>query len=120
MAHKAKTGGEIGANGEFYKGGQFVADSENTIKGSNNSVKSSHRIQIEPYKWIEADKTVLPVMVSAGIGTVSRFENGNNKDYSKIILIENAQELCNRNKWNIEIVKSFISRYNNGERVYTK
>lgn len=33
MAHHAKKGGEIGANGEFYKGGQFVADSEYTVKG---------------------------------------------------------------------------------------
>lgn len=39
MAHNAKAGGEIGANGEFYKGGQFVADSENTIKGQWNRIK---------------------------------------------------------------------------------
>lgn len=32
MAYKAKSGGEIGANGEFYKGGQFVADNPNTAK----------------------------------------------------------------------------------------
>lgn len=35
MAHNAKAGGEIGANGEFYKGGQFVADDPNTVKGEN-------------------------------------------------------------------------------------
>lgn len=33
MAHKAMAGGEIGANGEFYKGGQFVADDPKTVKG---------------------------------------------------------------------------------------
>ena len=35
MAHNAKAGGEIGANGEFYKGGQFVADDPKTVKGEN-------------------------------------------------------------------------------------
>lgn len=33
--HNAKAGGEIGANGEFYKGGQFVADTEDWVKGSS-------------------------------------------------------------------------------------
>lgn len=33
--HKAVAGGEIGANGEFYKGGQFVADTEGWVKGSS-------------------------------------------------------------------------------------
>lgn len=33
--HKAVAGGEIGANGEFYKGGQFVADDPKTVKGEN-------------------------------------------------------------------------------------
>lgn len=35
MAHNAKAGGEVGANGEFYKGGQFVADKADTVKGSS-------------------------------------------------------------------------------------
>jgi len=30
--HNAKAGGEIGANGEFYKGGQFVADTDDWEK----------------------------------------------------------------------------------------
>ena len=33
--HKAIAGGEVGANGEFYKGGQFVADDPKTVKGEN-------------------------------------------------------------------------------------
>lgn len=33
--HNAKKGGEFGANGEFYKGGQFVADTEDWVKGSS-------------------------------------------------------------------------------------
>jgi hypothetical protein len=36
---QATKGGEIGLNGEFYKGGQFVAGSETTIKGMQNGAK---------------------------------------------------------------------------------
>lgn len=34
-APRAKRGGAIGVNGEFYKGGQFIANSENTTKGGS-------------------------------------------------------------------------------------
>ena len=53
MAHNAKKGGEIGANGEFYKGGQFVADSADTIKSKYLS-RGSRKIEVEPYTWIFA------------------------------------------------------------------
>lgn len=57
MAHKAMKGGEIGANGEFYKGGQFVADDPKTVKGENKwLIESSETFSIW-YKyhtdWVE-------------------------------------------------------------------
>ena len=45
---RAKTGGEIGANGEEYKGGQFIA---NTDKPKSKPVKKSGKQCIELYKW---------------------------------------------------------------------
>lgn len=52
---KAKKGGEIGLNGEFYKGGQFVAGSEDTIKGMQNGQhlkpRYSRKMEVAPYKW---------------------------------------------------------------------
>ena len=120
MAHKAKAGGEIGANGEFYKGGQFVADNPNTAKGSNHK-KSRHKIQIEPYKWVVVDADEFPTMGAAGIGTVATFVQANGwKDYSEIALTDNAEWLCNRNGWNLDEIKNFIARYNAGERIYRK
>ena len=120
MAHKAKAGGEIGANGEFYKGGQFVADNPNTAKGSNPK-KSQHKIQIEPYKWVVADADEFPIMNAAGIGTVSKFDDTYDiYNYQKIVLADDAEYLCKRNGWNLEQIKNFIARYNAGERVYRK
>ena len=39
MAHNAKAGGERGANGEFYKGGQFV----NTVKENDKRDAASRK-----------------------------------------------------------------------------
>lgn len=36
---QAKVGGEIGMNGEFYQGGEFLPSSPNTIKGEFATVK---------------------------------------------------------------------------------
>jgi len=120
MAHNAKAGGEWGANGEFYKGGQFVADNPNTTKGVA-AKKGQRRIEIEPYKWILAEADIFPIMKAAGIGTVARFKRTNGwRDYSEIELLANAEELCMRNHWDVEQIKSFIAQYNAGERIYRK
>ena len=42
--HKAIAGGEIGANGEFYKGGQFVADNPDTIKGNGYTPRGPRKV----------------------------------------------------------------------------
>lgn len=121
MAHNAKRGGEWGANGEFYKGGQFVADNPNTAKGAAKTTKTLHRIEIEPYKWIIAPVDVFPIMAAAGIGTVAQFKRaGGWRDYSEIELIDGAVFLCIRNGWNIEEIKNFIARYNAGERIFRR
>ena len=120
MAHKAKKGGEIGANGEFYKGGQFVADNPNTAKGMAEK-KGQRKIQIEPYKWVLAGALELPIMGQCKVGAVAVFKRkGGYTDYAEIELVENAEELCERNKWNLEEIKEFIKRYNNGERIFRK
>lgn len=53
--HKAIAGGEVGANGEFYKGGQFVADNADTIKGDGYRPRGPRKVCIAPYQWVEAD-----------------------------------------------------------------
>ena len=66
--HNAKAGGEIGANGEFYKGGQFVADTEDWIKG-NAAFDAARRETVSVWyecnnfwtvegKWVDGRKTL--------------------------------------------------------------
>lgn len=47
---RAKSGGQIGANGEWYTGGQFIATTERP-KGSAKQRKSAGRVQTGPYLW---------------------------------------------------------------------
>jgi hypothetical protein len=52
MKRQAKTGGETGANGEFYKGGQFIAENENTVKGA--TIPKGTKKSVAPYVWAES------------------------------------------------------------------
>jgi len=52
---RAKKGGQIGLNGETYKGGQFLPSSKFTVKGKIRYEKSNivgvSKEEIEPFKW---------------------------------------------------------------------
>lgn len=120
MAHRAMRGGEIGANGEFYQGGQFVADNPNTVKGSAARTSGKHKIEIEPYKWITAENGEKSIFSSL-VGTIARWIYGNDRktDFKQIELVPNAAELCKRNGWNLAAATDLVARYNAGERIYT-
>jgi len=50
-AGHARKGGEVGINRDFYKGGQYLPSSENTVKGMQNGPKKGTKKQIAPYTW---------------------------------------------------------------------
>lgn len=114
MAHHAKKGGEIGANGEFYKGGQFVADSEHTVKGKKKkTISGTRKIRIEPYKWVEAKTDEISIADRIQVALWKNWKNG-------LILDPNAEEICQRCHWNFELQKELIRRFNAGERIISK
>lgn len=50
--NQAKKGGEYGVNGEWYKGGQFLPSSPETVKGAQKVViHKGKKSQIAPYVW---------------------------------------------------------------------
>jgi hypothetical protein len=54
-AGHAQKGGEYGVNGEFYQGGQFLPESEDTIKGAQKIiVRQGTKKEIAPYTWDNA------------------------------------------------------------------
>lgn len=60
MKGQAKKGGEIGVNGEHYKGGQFMPGSARTVKGEHCSTSSktgkTRRVLIEPGILVEVNQ----------------------------------------------------------------
>ena len=46
--NRAKKGGQVGVNGEFYEGGTFLPSTE---RPKGKSVKKTGKQEIEPYKW---------------------------------------------------------------------
>lgn len=62
MAHAA-TGGQVGVNGSFYLGGQFLPNSEMTVKGAKQVQKRTapRKVEVEPYKWVESREGMLPL-----------------------------------------------------------
>lgn len=75
--HNAKKGGEFGANGEWYKGGQFVADCEDTIKGKY-SPKGPRKVCVAPYEWVVAewDKFGIWGEIEHEVETIKRYVDG--------------------------------------------
>ncbi len=55
---RARKGGAIGANGEFYKGGQFIANSEDTVKGASMSWEPLPKTQWQIEQEAEIAKRV--------------------------------------------------------------
>lgn len=78
MKGQAKKGGEIGVNGEHYKGGQFMPGNARTVKGEHSSTgrKSgkSRRVLIEPGIFVEVNNNEKTIF--ARISAFVAVENG--------------------------------------------
>lgn len=126
MKRQAKKGGEIGANGEHYKGGQFIATSEKTIKGSKSS-KSTGKKEIANYKWeVAPNEDVRSIW-----GMINGYVKWDGKpEYSKELgqygrLIVMEEIIANMYMGNdlegfINKINDLTNRWMNGERWYQK
>lgn len=106
---RAKQGGEFGANGEWYKGGQFLNTIEKNPKKQGSSRKGSGKREIEPYKWEVApspNHRSIYVMIA---GIYGRVVDG------QMVLNINPQTLRFYGDNEADII-ALAERYNNGER----
>lgn len=76
MAHQAKKGGEYGANGEWYKGGQFVNTIAGNEKRTGSRKKTTRKVEVAPYKWGLCPEGMFPIFQIVGTHAeyVDRFE----------------------------------------------
>lgn len=107
---QAKAGGELGANGEFYKGGAFINTVPENPKGNKITKKATRKQEVMPYVWEVAPegKMSLYRMLSGFEACVSRepmqfaFNADLRNEYATLEYIE--------------VRKSRIAAFNAGER----
>lgn len=110
---RAQAGGEIGINGEFYEGGQFLPSSPMTINGEmqkTNSRKGSRKMEVAPYKWEVAPEGMRSIFTAIG-GTVARY----NRNTGEMEYLGNEQAE-NYFGYTSEEVISLIEKFNSGEK----
>lgn len=111
MARAAK-GGERGANGEWYKGGQFLNTvSENPKKEGSSNRKASGKQEIGPYTWEVAPEGKRSLYRQFA-GVFGRVENGVAVLRTDAAL-QTTLDYCGVT---LEHAKSLVDRWNNGER----
>lgn len=103
---RAKQGGEIGKNGEFYAGGTFLPSTTLT-KMTRTVAKGSRKVEIEPYVWVASEgRRSLYDLLAGKVGVMSREGKFAPNNATAIGYLgytqQQAQELCDR--------------YNNGDR----
>jgi hypothetical protein len=69
MQKRAKTGGEVGTNGEFYHGGEFLPTTELPSRHKGKVTPKARKQEWEPYKWsfapIEGQFAIFPQLSGA-------------------------------------------------------
>lgn len=72
---RAKKGGEIGANGEFYEGGKFISTVEHNPKrfGSSPKPVKLRKVRINLYDWVEQETPDQKPIFSL-VGTATRID----------------------------------------------
>lgn len=104
---RAKRGGEVGMNGEFYAGGTFLPNTK-LGKMARSKPAGSGKVEIEPFVWVASEGRKSLYRAIAGlVGSIGRdgIAVANQNDTALRYLgvsREQAQEMCDR--------------YNNGER----
>lgn len=95
MNRRAKIGGEIGINGEFYKGGQFLPSTKNPKRSKEKcGCNSKKKQQYEPYKWSVPPRGKKTSIFSLGlIGTRLQYAG---KGFDKIEIIDEKIRLNER------------------------
>jgi len=69
---RARKGGEVAPNGEFYEGGRFINTIAENAKKEVAAVKKARKVQIEPYVWVLSDKKPLLSIVGGGAEYINR------------------------------------------------
>lgn len=110
---RAKVGGEVGANGEFYEGGKFVSTTAANAKRHGSTPRKPRKVEIAPYTWVLAEEGQRPLFSIVGTGAeyIDRYDPAKGiKPYLPAFdagVMYNGETLGN--------VQAMCDRYNAGE-----
>ena len=72
---RARKGGEVAPNGEFYEGGRFINTiAENAKKEAGVVARKARKVQVEPCVWVVSDKKPLLSIVGTGAEYINRYD----------------------------------------------
>lgn len=105
---RAQAGGQVGMNGMWYEGGQYLP---NTQLGKTESSKRTAKVrktEIEPYKWVENPDNKRSIYAIFA-GTFGKVVNGK-------MVVNCSEQTMNYYKVTTEQVEEMAKRYNEGQR----
>ena len=111
MQKRAVKGGEVGANGEWYEGGKFIATTERA-KTEGTKPKGSGKQEIAPYVWEIAPEGMKSLYRMIGMGIYGAWDRAE----GKVVINPCAETLMTQNGITRETVQNLIDRYNAGQR----
>lgn len=107
---RAKSGGEIGTNGEFYAGGTFLPSTElPKLTKKTRKPAAPRRQQVARYEWAETPNADARAIFSLIVGAQAQERNGV-MSWFEPARATMAHEVHGHS------VDSLIERWNNGER----
>ena len=107
---RAQQGGELGANGEFYRGGQFLNTIEENPKREGSRPKGTRKREIAPYVW-----EVQPTPESRSIYTMIAGIYGRTNRDGQMELDINPVTLAFYHD-DEATIRDMATRYNSGQR----
>ena len=108
MTTRAKKGGELGANGEWYEGGKFLNTIPENRKREGSQPKGSGKSEIEPFVWSVGPDGMVSIYRQLA-GVFGKVVNG-------VMVVSTSQQTLNYFGRTIEEVDSLAARWNAGER----
>lgn len=112
QATRAQKGGEMGINGLWYKGGQFLPSTALGKMASQMRIKKSGKQEIAPYVWEVAPQENMRSIYNL-VEVASKWVDG--KWQQELELIDNEQTL-NYFHIDTEATQKLIDLWNSGER----
>jgi hypothetical protein len=111
-AGRAKAGGEIGKNGEHYKGGTFLPNTRLPKQGASGRNKATRRVMVEPgvFGDVPAGQVAIYPQIRA---FVSKNSVG---DLHIMAHLDAPDSVCWQHYGPRDHVQALVEKYNSGQR----